>query len=149
MESEPIQLLPTDLIAVEVPINSERYLFSLLGNMYLTYDVGSSRFEINLGSNEDFEILGEVTANSILTALDDYIRQDLKLDFDEFLNLLKANGLHWVNPIEKPNIDKFKDLDDRTESFDKFEKWQDTVKRFDEAESKVIKGKLIILKQVK
>jgi hypothetical protein len=126
--NNPIQLLPTDLIAVEVPIDATSiYLSENDANLY---------------------ILGEVTADSISNELDDYIRQDLKLDFDEFLSLLQANGLNWVNPIPEPKQEDYFYYENEKKIWDGCAYHKDLAD-FDKFESKLLKGKLIILKEIK
>lgn len=165
------KLLNTDIIAVEVPKTAESIIKK--GSKICYYEHAgaySNEKEIDLGF--DFEILGEATEDSISFDVEPYVSQnefDIETyegllvgftkfwdyendgfyfhDKDEsFRSLLQASGLNWVNQIGKNEpIHLFSDNAKKEES----KMYQNALKNWKEAESKLIKGKLIFLKIVK
>lgn len=107
--------------------------------------------EMVFGLSENFELLGEVTADSISKELDDFIRVDLCLDFDGFLSLLQSKEIYFVNPIEKPKGEDY--YYDSQVSFDEQEmlwdgqSYNDDLAKWQEAKSKLVK-KVVIIKKV-
>jgi len=71
--NNPTQLLPTDLILVEVP--EDAFMFKVQKRI-LSYvypnPIEHSQGDCNLYA--DFELLGEVTADSISKELDDFLK---------------------------------------------------------------------------
>ena len=160
--NNPIKLLNTDIIAVEVPKTAESIVKK--GTKICYYEHAGAypnEKEIDLGF--DFELLGEATEDEISFDVEPYASQnefDIETyegllvgvtkfwdyendgfyfhDKDEsFRSLLQASGLNWVNEIKEPCLSCADNCD-----FDKCLEWQ-------EAESKLIKGKLIFLKIIK
>lgn len=144
------KLLPTDLIAVEVPKDATNIKIGFIEEAEFTeiaFDDGTFYC-----FTEDapllqgkYELLGEVTADEITFDVEPYFKGTLyntiriasKSTFDKnkaFYSLLNSNGLYFKNILGG----KFCNLNKR--GFPS-EEWR-------KAESKVIKGKLLILKPV-
>jgi len=141
-------LTPTNLIPVEVPKDAKNVRKSMNSNDLL-YD----HFNIiNIGF--DFEILGEFTDTEFSFDVElpnkKFVRRTVYKDFnnpesgffdtneESFRSLLQSNGIFFENPLGKtPNI--LRDSENSWTS-EKYKEWQSY-------ESKLIKGKLIILKQ--
>lgn len=149
--NNPTQLLPTSLIAVEVPkdaikikkfdlreYDEEGQGFSLEWLIKGNYFYDAKLIDI------DFEILGEVTADEITFDVED-ILESTEMGYTDYVSnkkgigarksfrsLLQSNGLYFVNPLNN---------DENLLREDCYVDWQ-------EAESKVIKGKLVILKPI-
>lgn len=134
------QLLTADLILVEVPKDAIKV--KVKNNVAQTeslcievYNSESTFSVIQIEQKGVFELLGEVTADEITFDID-----ELGYDWESFYSLLQSNGLYFVNPIGgKPRWDQESPSEYPHDFYDHLEKWQ-------EAESKVIKGKLVILK---
>lgn len=139
-------LTPTNLIAVEVPKDAKMYISEM---NYLCNENTDNDFD-GFYLEDDFKILGEVTDTEIsfdLKKLDQValtIKQAYELldDWDkiDFRKLLQYNGLYFENPMGK-NRPSFND-------YSSLIAYQGDCKEFDEFESKLIKGKLIILKPI-
>lgn len=174
--NNPTKLLPTDLIAVEVSKDAINFAFSHdKSKLYYYHKEYFNSFDhrhIDISSiNGDLEILGEVTADVITFDVEPYLEELTFFEMDEnknvkhfkdynplkkllhdiyclkttkesFYSLLQSNELYFVNPIEKP---KGTDLNS---SFFEMQVDFNQEKLFEEAESKVIKGKLVILKPI-
>lgn len=97
---------------------------------------------INLGES-DFELLGEVMADSISKELKDFLKYEYSWCEDEFRSLLQSNGIYFENPIEKPNVndDYWRDANGFTDEY------MDEISRWQEAESKLVE-KVVIIKKV-
>ena len=164
--NNPTQLLPTSLIEVEVPKDARDYQTKWIGEkLYLLYYYNSHAVnKVELGQ-DDFEILGEITADEITFDVEPYVEktkhyswggygyaktEDVFINYtdiglsiertakESFYSLLQSNGLLFSNPMGEDN---FTDSDGYVLDDIAHKEWQ-------EAESKVIKGKLVILKPV-
>jgi len=132
--NNPTQLLPTDLILVEVPEDATEIL--LKGNLLIGY------FMNPIPIIGKFELLGEVTADSISNGLDDFLKYEWSWTELDFRDLLQSNGFYFVNPIEKPKGTNLESsFFEMQVDFNQEKQWQ-------EAESKLIK-KGVILKPIK
>ena len=152
----PIKLLPTDLIAVEVPRDAIKWKIETLPEeedlQQMTILMFDTLDYIRLPL-EKYEILGEVTEDEIKVDFNKFPEVSLTgeearllLDHNDNINLrklLKASGLNWVNEISEPSR-SYSGFTSEQIELDKYY-WEE-VRIFQEAESKLIKGKLIILK---
>ena len=158
------KLLNTDIIAVEVPKTAESIVNIEWGKILYFEAPGQfpKQKEIDLGF--DFELLGEATEDSISFDVEPYVKSIpsifgsghrdyydycfIKRDItktayrftdknESFRSLLQASGLNCVNPFSN----KCKRETPPSKDFEHLKQWQ-------EAESKRIKGKLIILKPI-
>lgn len=158
----PINLLHTDLIAVEVPKETKVCDCDFI--------CGYCNELFNLDPNFDYHKIGEVTEDEISFDVEPYVDQNefdvenydgllvgvtkfwdyedesfYLIDKDEsFRSLLQASGLNWVNEYQS-------DWDELcTWGHGDFSKYGKTSSElYFEAESKRIKGKLIFLKKIK
>lgn len=155
------KILPTDLIAVDIPKECDDYEivrsqdnFNLRQLHYQSdFWNGLPNYDfINLGEY-NFEILGEATADKVSFDVASYVRikGELlpaeiwaveKIYHSRFRNILQSKGLYFFNP-KGVNPWGWKRL--KNESF---EEWNQKCNDWKEAESKVIKGKLVIIKKV-
>lgn len=168
--NNPIKLTE-QLYAVEVPADAKD--FRVTYNHNYQEDMNLSSWDITFLFNKTlrlrnyvslniqdenirFEILGEVTADEISFDVEPYVeRLENCYRFKDYMNksvvgrffdypqlglysLLQSNGLYFENPLGKKS--KWVAPDGV--------KWEDYEKQWQEAESKVIKGKLVIIKKV-
>lgn len=165
--NNPIKLIDA-LYAVEVPADAKD--FRVTYNHNYQEDMNLSSWDITFLFNKTlrlrnyvslniqdenirFEILGEVTADEISfdpikfvnaygndkhLDLYGYEETTLKNRVEQFYSLLQSKGLYFVNPMgEKSKWVSPNGV-----------KWEDYEKQWKEAESKVIKGKLVIIKLI-
>ena len=119
------KLLNTDIIAVEVPAETKVCDCDFI--------CGYCKELWNLDPNFDYHKIGEATEDEISFDIEPYVEQN-----ESFRSLLQASGLNWVNPFSN----KCKKETPPSKDFEHLKQWQ-------EAERKLIKGKLIFLKIVK
>lgn len=182
--NNPTKLLPTDLIAVEVPKDATQIQVWNHGIGFKAESIKSRAEDTNgffhlhtgLGRWYGFKILGEVTEDSISFDVEPYVekitindqvrrypnycinsvttgRFSLWSSSYSFRSLLQANGLSWVNEIEKPNkeyyiFEEHPELVGNPKEYDN-EAYENDLQEWQEAEIKKLKGKLIILKEIK
>lgn len=132
----PIKLLPTDLIAVEVPKDTKICDFDFI--------CGYCKELFNLDPNFNYQKIGEATEDLISENLKEFLKHKWSWCEDEFRSLLKSSGLNWINEYQN-------DWDELCTwghgDFSKDGKTSSAL--YFEAESKRIKGKLIFLKIIK
>lgn len=132
----PIKLLPTDLIAVEVPKDTKICDFDFI--------CGYCKELFNLDPNFNYQKIGEATEDLISENLKEFLKHKWSWREDEFRSLLKSSGLNWINEYQN-------DWDELCTwghgDFSKDGKTSSAL--YFEAESKRIKGKLIFLKIIK
>lgn len=151
----PIKLLPTNLIAVEVPKESTNLSIGSEGFcLYFTHELKLKHIDLSFGK---LELLGEATEDEISFDVEPYVDKfkNKYVDYlhnwllfsgknESFRSLLKASGLNWVNEYQN-EWDKL-----CTWGHGDFSKDGKTSSAlYFEAESKRIKGKLIFLKIIK
>ncbi len=166
--NNPTQLLPTDLIAVEVPKDAN---YTTHNNRleFISQEKGIGCIFLSQTTKDKFRSLGEVTADSISFDVEDYIDYDVIADLmpvfrnyitkdldifnlseeQSFRSLLQSNGLYFVNLIEKPK--KYVPISSNpTEELriNAEECYSNDLAEWQESERKVIKGKLVILKKL-
>lgn len=129
--NNPTQLLPTDSIAVEVSKDAK----------ICPCDTLCGYCKEIFGVSGDFEKLGEVTVDSISNQLDHFLKYEWSWTEQDFRDLLQSNGIFFVNPIEKPNVndDYWRDANGFTDEY------MDEMSRWQEAERKLVE-KVVILK---
>lgn len=168
------KLYPTDLIAVEVPIDATEVQVWNHGIGFKAESIkrlpddtnGFFHLHTGLGRWSGYEILGEINKDEISFDIEPYVGKK-QIGFrnycnknyclfnknESFRSLLQSNGLYWVNPIEKePSHLNYKHKNQYNElvwiSESHKNKYCDIYDEWQEAESKLIKGKLIILKPI-
>ena len=171
--NNPKQLLPTGLIAVVVPKDTNDYnLFFEHGYSRIDYNklsedklpITDYTFQNIVKEECEFEILGEVTADKVSfdpikfvnaygndkhLDLYGYEETTLKNRVEQFYSLLYSNGLYFENPIEKPDVTCLRNEKGFCQCGEESVKdCRDIKWQWKEAESKVIKGKLVIIKNV-
>lgn len=88
-----------------------------------------------------FELLGEVTADSISKELEGFLKYEFSWCEYEFRSLLQSKGIYFVNPIEKPKVTNLESsFFEMQVDFNQEKEWQ-------EAESKLVE-KVVIIKKV-
>jgi len=165
-------LTPTNLIAVEVPKDAKigidrtepKFLKFTSESEDIRYDGEHQMFYEHVGC--DFEIIGEVTDTEFSFDIEPYLEtykvkyheytpryvewfedafkmyDDEAYTFDSdkaFRSLLQANELYFKNPMKEPMMHQLLGESENPNSEEK--EWQSY-------ESKLIKGKLIILKRI-
>lgn len=167
-------LTPTNLIAVEVPKDAYDFGIRNLSNNVcsLTYNLANKNYAFPPSENKilDFafeEIIGTIDNGVFDFEAGNYVLNDLhlrndgyaldynylthKYEFEEpqesFLSLLEENGVLLTNPMgEKPEPISYEEEDDlgvvSAVRNQKIGKWQSY-------ESKVVKGKLLIIEKIK
>lgn len=151
-----IKLLNTDIIAVEVPTETKVCDCDFI--------CGYCKELWNLDPNFDYHKIGESTEDEISFDVEPYVEQNefdvencdgllvgvtkfwdyedesfYLIDKNEsFRSLVQASGLNWANPFSN----KCKRETPPSKDFEHLKQWQ-------EAERKLIKGKLIFLKIIK
>jgi hypothetical protein len=143
------QLSPTNLIAVEVPINSGFFMKDKNPNV-INYDPDVNTEEggwefINLSFK--FNVLGEVTKDKIgfdVKPYSDKYNTGFYREHKEksFYYLLAANGLYFENPEGELYPYRFAESDGTLQTLD----WHRN--KWKEFEDKLIKGKLLILEKL-
>ena len=136
-----IKLLNTGIIAVEVPRDATEVQVWNHGIGFKAKSIKREPDDTNeffhlhtgLGRWRDFELLGEATEDEISFDVEPYVEQN-----ESFRSLLQASGLNWANPFSN----KCEKETPPSQDFEHLKQWQ-------EAERKLIKGKLIFLKPIK
>ena len=136
-----IKLLNTGIIAVEVPRDATEVQVWNHGIGFKAKSIKREPDDTNeffhlhtgLGRWRDFELLGEATEDEISFDVEPYVEQN-----ESFRSLLQASGLNWANPFSN----KCEKETPPSQDFEHPKQWQ-------EAERKLIKGKLIFLKPIK
>ena len=164
-----IKLLNTGIIAVEVPRDATEVQVWNHGVGFKAKSIkrepddtnGFFHLHIGLCCWRDFELIGEATEDEISFDVEPYVEKkhftslfDGKPNFhyynyvyphylcldekESFRSLLQASGLNWANPFSN----KCEKETPPSQDFEHLKQWQ-------EAERKLIKGKLIFLKPIK
>ena len=154
-----IKLLNTGIIAVEVPRDATEVQVWNHGIGFKAKSIKREPDDTNeffhlhtgLGRWRDFELLGEATEDEISFDVEPYVDKfkNKYVDYlhnwllfsgknESFRSLLQASGLNWANPFSN----KCEKETPPSQDFEHLKQWQ-------EAERKLIKGKLIFLKPIK
>ena len=164
--NNPTKLLPTDLILVEVPEDATEIQVWNHGVGFKTKLLNRDPDDTNgfyhtatgLGRWRNFELLGEVTADSISFSVDPYLKShnfyedksffynennipEFKTANEALYSLLQSNGIYFVNPIKFPGCECKCD-----DSHETFLKCDERIRIWKSYESKLIKKGVILKK---
>ncbi len=163
--SNLIQILPK-IWGVKVPLDASDFMFSLHGNVHLTYVI-KHRESIDLGNKNDFEILGTVTKSEIsFDASDvvdesesqtgwykDYRDKTNRLYFMDSMQSFRSalpEDIIWENTLTEPLQEHF--LADISQQNNKgniidLQKYQNAYKDWQTAQQQITE-KLLIVQEV-